>query len=165
MQRYIIAISALSVFLISSLTAQMNQTMPVNPVTITGTAVVASELAEQDQSPKKKTLGAAKETGAKAQAAVKMSKPIKGQIVDFSALVLGGNGVINKKKATALVAKGKPLVFKVGNKIYFVFNADGSFAAKNLVKYANNKFVGIIGKTKKVNGLNIIIADKIVAMD
>ncbi|MCK5853391.1 hypothetical protein KAH27_10225 [bacterium] len=168
MKRYIISISALFLFMIATVTAQMGQTLPTNPVTVTGTAVVASELAE-DETPKKKTLGAAKTaktTAAKVQsAAVKMSKPIKGQIVDFSSLVMGGNGAINKKKAEALVVKGKPLAFKVGNKIYFVFNSDGSFAVKNLVKYANNKFVGIIGKTQRVNGLNIIIADKIESMD
>ena len=168
MKRYIISISALFLFMIATVTAQMGQTLPTNPVTVTGTAVVASELAE-DETPKKKTLGAAttaKTTAAKVQStAVKMSKPLKGQIVDFSALVLGESGAINKTKATALVGKGKPIAFKVGSKIYFVFNADGSFAAKNLVKYANNKFVGIIGQVKIVNGLNIIIADKIESMD
>lgn len=168
MKRYIISISALFLFMIATVTAQMGQTLPTNPVTVTGTAVVASELAE-DETPQKKTLGAAKDaktTAAKVQStAVKTRKPIMGQIVDFSSLVMGGSGIINKAKATALVEKGKPIVFKVGSKIYFVFNSDGSFAAKNLVKYANNKRVGMIGTVKRVNGLNIIIADKIESMD
>ncbi|MDA3842825.1 MAG: hypothetical protein PF588_00465 [Candidatus Kapabacteria bacterium] len=170
MKRYIIAIGVLTIAFIATVSAQMNQqTLPVNPVTTTGTAVVAEELNKEDDSPNKKTLGAAAEikktAGATQTTAVKMSKPMTGQIVDFGALVMGGNGELNKKNAEALVAKGKPIAFKVGNKIYFVFNSDGSFAANNLVRYANNKLVGIIGKTQKVNGLNIIIADKIESMD
>ncbi len=102
-------------------------------------------------------------------APAKSNKPIKGTIVSFNDLVIGGSGKVNKKQAKELAAKGSPLAFKVGTgkkaKIYFVFNEDGSYAGKKLAKYANNKFIGIIGKTKRVHGINIIIAEMIESMD
>ena len=94
----------------------------------------------------------------------KSSKPIKGQVVSFNDLVLGGKGTVTKEQAKELAEKGNPIVFKSGKTIYFVYNEDGSFAAKKLANYANNATVGIIGKTKKVNGINIIIANIIESM-
>ena len=102
-------------------------------------------------------------TDALAQAK-KSSKPIKGQVVSFNDLVLGGKGTITKDQAKELAEKGNPIVFKSGKTIYFVYNEDGSFAGKKLANYANNPTVGIIGKTKKVNGINIIIANIIESM-
>ena len=102
-------------------------------------------------------------TDALAQAK-KSSKPIKGQVVSFNDLVLGGKGTITKDQAKELAEKGNPIVFKSGKTIYFVYNEDGSFAGKKLANYANNATVGIIGKTKKVNGINIIIANIIESM-
>ncbi len=97
------------------------------------------------------------------------AKPIKGKIVSLNDIVGGGTGKINKEQATELAEKGNPIVFMVGKgksaKIYFVYNEDGTFAGKKLAKYANNENVGIIGKIKKVKGLNIIIAEMIESMD
>lgn len=98
-------------------------------------------------------------------APAKSPKPIKGTIVSFNDLVMGGSGKVNKAQAKELVAKGQPLAFKVKTKVYFVFNEDGSYADKKLAKYSANNFIGIIGKTKKVHGINIIIAEKIESMD
>ena len=102
-------------------------------------------------------------------APAKSNKPIKGTIASFNDLVMGGSGKVNKSKAKELVAKGSPLVFKVGTgkkaKVYFVFNEDGTYAGKKLAKYAANNFIGIIGKIKKVHGINVIIAEKIESMD
>jgi len=96
-------------------------------------------------------------------------KPLKGKIVSLNDIVGGGTGKVNKEQAQELAEKGNPIVFMVGNgksaKIYFVYNEDGTFAGKKLAKYANNENVGIIGKIKKVNGLNIIIAETIESMD
>lgn len=97
-------------------------------------------------------------------------KPIKGRVASFTDIVImGGDGTVDKAKATEMAEKGQPIVFVVGTgksaKIYFVFNEDGTYGGKNLAKYANNKFIGIIGKTKKVNGINIIIATQIESMD
>lgn len=94
----------------------------------------------------------------------KASKPIKGQVVSFNDLVLGGKGIVTKDQAKELAEKGNPIVFKSGKTIYFVYNEDGSFAGKKLANFANNATVGIIGKTKKVNGINIIIANIIESM-
>jgi len=94
----------------------------------------------------------------------KAPKPIKGQVVSFNDLVMGGKGTVTKDQAKELAEKGNPIVFKSGKTIYFVYNEDGSFASKKLANYANNEFVGIIGKTKKVNGINIIIASMIESM-
>ena len=91
-------------------------------------------------------------------------KPIEGQVVSFNDLVMGGKGKITKEQAEKLAENGNPVVFKSGNTIYFVYNEDGSFAGKKLAKYANNEKVGIIGKTKKVSGLNVIIASMIESM-
>jgi len=96
--------------------------------------------------------------------AKKAPKPIKGQVVSFNDLVMGGTGKVTKDQAKELAEKGNPIVFKSGKTIYFVYNEDGSFASKKLASFANNEFVGIVGKTKKVNGINIIIASMIESM-
>ncbi len=73
---------------------------------------------------------------------------------------------LGKKAAKALVAKGKILVVvNQQGEIYFVYNQDGTFAGKKLAKYASNQYIGIIGKRKKINGVNIIIAEMIESMD
>lgn len=73
---------------------------------------------------------------------------------------------LGKKVAKELVAKGKILVVvNQQGKIYFVYNQDGSFASKKLAKYASNQYIGIIGKRKVINGVNIIIAETIESMD
>jgi hypothetical protein len=94
----------------------------------------------------------------------KNAKPIKGQIVSFNSLVTGGSGKVTKDEAVKLADNGNPIVFKVNKKIYFVYNDDGTFAGKKLAKYANSEFVGIIGKTKVINGINIIIMTMIDSM-
>jgi len=97
------------------------------------------------------------------------SKPMKGYVASLNDMVTGGTGKIDKAKATELAEKGNPIVFVTGKgksaKIYFVYNEDGTFAGKNLAKFAANEFIGIVGKVKKVNGLNILIAEKIESMD
>lgn len=135
----------------------------------------------QEEAGKKKVAPKAKETKVEqketTKADVKQSvsqqkksgKPLKGKVISLSKFVLDGKGTVNKEEATKEADEGKPIVFLVGEgkkaKIYFVFNEDGSFAGKKLARYADNKFVGIIGKTKVVNGLNIIIAEMIESMD
>jgi hypothetical protein len=91
-------------------------------------------------------------------------KPIQGQVVSLNDLMMGGKGKVTKEQAQRLVETGNPVVFKSGKTIYFVYNEDGSFAGKKLANYASNEKVGIIGKTKKVNGLNIIIMSMIDSM-
>ncbi|ROL56003.1 hypothetical protein D9V84_09645 [Bacteroidetes/Chlorobi group bacterium Naka2016] len=99
----------------------------------------------------------------------KSGKPLKGKVISLSKFVLDGKGIVKKEEAMKEADEGKPIVFLVGEgkkaKVYFVFNEDGSFAGKKLAKFADNNFVGIIGKTKVVNGLNIIIAEMIESMD
>ena len=96
-------------------------------------------------------------------------KPMKGKVASLNDLVMGGTGKVDKAKAIELADKGNPIVFVTGKgksaKVYFVYNTDGTFAGKNLAKYANNENIGIIGKTKKINGLNILIAESIESMD
>ncbi len=91
-------------------------------------------------------------------------KPIQGQVLSLNDLVIGGKGKVSKEEATKLVEKGNPLVFKSGKKIYFVYNEDGSYAGKKLANFANAEKVGIVGKTKKVQGIDIIIMTLIDAM-
>jgi len=93
--------------------------------------------------------------------------PMKCQITSLSNAVLQNTfTMMGKKLAKQMVAKGKILVVvNQKGKIYFVYNQDGSFASKKLAKYAANQYIGIIGKRKKINGVNIIIAEMIESMD
>jgi hypothetical protein len=101
--------------------------------------------------------------------ATKGKKPIKGRVASLTGIFMGGDGKVSKDEAVSMASKGEPIVFVVGDgkkaKIYFVYNSDGTFGGKNLAKYANNKFVGIIGKTMSKHGINFIIADMIESMD
>jgi len=133
----------------------------------------------QDEAGKKKITPKAKETKVETKETqkdevkqapkAKSGKPIKGRVVSLSKLVVDGTGTVTKDEAMKEADEGKPIVFLVGEgkkaKVYFVFNEDGSFAGKKLAKFASNKYVGIVGKTKVVNGLNIIIAEMIESMD
>lgn len=91
-------------------------------------------------------------------------KPIVGQVVSLNDIVMGGKGTVSKDEAKRLAENGNPIVFKSGKTIYFVYNEDGSFAGKKLANFAANEKVGVVGKTKKVNGLNVIIASMIESM-
>ena len=97
------------------------------------------------------------------------AKPIKGKVVSLTNVIMGKAGSVSKDEAMKMADKGDPIVFMVGEgkkgKIYFVYNTDGTFGSKNLAKYAANKFVGIVGKTKTVNGINYIVAEMIESMD
>ncbi|HPD33072.1 MAG TPA: hypothetical protein P5545_02255 [Bacteroidota bacterium] len=109
-------------------------------------------------------------TFAQTQSSTKKSpKPIQGKVVSLNEVATGNFQQWTKAEADTAVAHGTPFVFMVGTgskaKIYFVLNEDGSFAGKKLAKYAFNKKVGIVGKTKVKNGLNFIIAEMIEAME
>lgn len=90
--------------------------------------------------------------------------PIKGQVISLDEFLIGGSGNVAKDKAKTLADAGHAIVFKSGNQIYFVYNEDGSFAGKRLANFATAENVGIVGKTKTVHGLNIIIMTMIDAM-
>lgn len=128
----------------------------------------SSEVRKDDAS--KKTLPASTtKTTSTTQSSVKGKKPIKGRVASLTGLFMGGDGKVSKDQAIAQSEKGDPIVFVVGDgkkaKIYFVYNTDGTYGGKNIAKYANNKFVGIIGKTSVKNGINFIIAEMIESMD
>ena len=130
------------------------------------------EEVKKTDSPKKelneKSTESKKQTASKTDKAKKGPKPIKGKIISLNGLAMGKYDV-NKKEAADLVANGQALGFMVGEgkngKIYLVYNEDGTLASKKLSNYAANKYIGIQGKTKKVNGINIIIATMIESMD
>ncbi len=97
------------------------------------------------------------------------AKPVKGYVASLNAVVLGQDGRVNKAEAKKLAEKAQPIVLVVEKgatkKIYFVLNEDGSYAGKKLAKYANNKFVGVVGKIKRAKGVDFIIATLIESMD
>jgi len=94
------------------------------------------------------------------------SKPMKGQIVSLDDIIKGVKNLqLTKQRAQELLEANSPLIFKVGTKLYFVQNEDGSFAFKKLASFAHNKNVGIVGKTKTVSGINVIIMSNIESMD
>jgi hypothetical protein len=93
-------------------------------------------------------------------------KTYKGKIVSLDDVLKAKKDLqLTKEQATELHTKGSPIVFMVGSKIYFVQNADGSFAFKKLADYAHNKTVAIIGKIKTVKGINLLIMDSIEKID
>lgn len=90
--------------------------------------------------------------------------PLKGEVISLNDFVMGSSGKVTKDQAKALADAGNALVFRSGNKIYFVYNEDGSFAGKRLAGFATAESVGIVGKTRTVHGLNIIVMSMIDAM-
>lgn len=89
-------------------------------------------------------------------------KTYKGKIVSLDDVLKGKKDLqLTKEKATELYSNGNPLVFMVGNKIYFVQGVDGSFAFKKLSDYAHNKTVAIVGKIKTVKGVNLLLMENI----
>jgi hypothetical protein len=93
------------------------------------------------------------------------SKPLQGTVVSFNDMMIGGTGKVNKAQALDLVSKGNMIVLKgLDGKIYFVYNEDGSFAGKKLAGFANNASVGLLGKSKVVDGIHIFIMNLIEAM-
>lgn len=84
-----------------------------------------------------------------------------GHVCELAKEMQGRDGKLTKDKAMKVFAKAQPLVLKTEKgKIYFVFNTDGSYAGKKLAAYAGPSLLGINGKLKKVNGMSIIIAEK-----
>ncbi len=99
----------------------------------------------------------------------KAAKPTVGKVVSLNEVATGSFIQWKKADAAAEATKGTPFVLMVGTgtkaQIYFVYNADGSFAGKKLANYAFNKKIGVVGKIQTKNGLKIIIADTIEAME
>ena len=93
-------------------------------------------------------------------------KPMKGKIVSLEDVIKSKKDLqLTKDKAKELRELGVPLVFQYNKKIYFVQHEDGAFAFNKLADYAHNKNIGIVGKIKTVNGINVIIMSKIESMD
>ena len=99
----------------------------------------------------------------------KSPKPIVGKVVSINEVFTGNFTQWTKATADTAAAHGTSFVLMVGTgskaKIYVVLNEDGSFAGKKLSKYAFNKKIGVVGKTKVKNGLNFIVAEMIEAME
>ncbi len=86
-------------------------------------------------------------------------KPIEAQIIVVSDIVTGNFRKLTKDIAKQLVANGEILAVKTSDNVYFVYNQDGTLASKKLAGYANNSKVMLAGKTKTIDGVNIIIVD------
>lgn len=123
---------------------------------------------EQKPSVDKKTFEEPKKTDAP-KSTKNAAKVYKGSIASLAG-VAQGNYTITKDEAQKLTAKGGVLVFVEGNsgkkaKLYFLIDQDGSFIGDKLASYAANKFIGVKGWKKTVNGTNFIIVDFIESMD
>jgi hypothetical protein len=142
---------------------------PAAKKSLGGAPVKSTEEVKKESGKKELPKATAAPAKADTKKAAKSAKPIKGKVVSLTNLYLGKAGAITKDEAVKMADKGDPIVFMVGDgkkgKIYFVYNTDGTFGGKNLAKYANNKNVGIVGKTKTINGVNYIIAEIIESMD
>lgn len=95
------------------------------------------------------------------KAPAKSAKATVGQVVAFDKILAGGDGLVKKDEALKIAEKGGIICLKVGKKVYFIMNEDGSIANKKLAGYANNAKVGVKGKMQTKNGFNIIIASAI----
>ncbi|MFP4543887.1 MAG: hypothetical protein ACOCZW_00535 [Bacteroidota bacterium] len=128
---------------------------------------VKTEQAEEE-GVRKKTLGSGRKNDDKQKEATTQAAAgdvITGRVVSFNSMALGSEGFVSKEQAEELVGRGAPLAFKVGQKIYWVYNADGSYAGEKLANFAGLNRVGIIGKIKSNLGLNFLIASKIESME
>ena len=94
----------------------------------------------------------------------KAGKAIKGTLASICDIRDGKDVKLSTDEAGKLIEKGTPLVLKVGTgkkaTIYFILNSDGTYAAKNMSKYAG-KTISVTGKTMKSNGMNFIVASQI----
>ncbi len=122
----------------------------------------------EPEAPKAEEAAEVKPKAEKAKPAAKDPKaPMMGRVVSLNKILASADGAVTKAEAKQLLKRKQLVVFQEGSsasgKIYFVYNADGSFAGKKLAKNADNKMIGIIGNIKKIKGVSIIIADKIMA--
>lgn len=90
--------------------------------------------------------------------------PMEGYIVSLDHLVMGGDGRVSKAEAEEKLSQGKILLFKSGSDVYFVLSEGGSYAGSQLAKYAAAPKVGLKGKIKKSNGVNMFMMTYIDAM-
>lgn len=89
--------------------------------------------------------------------------PMEAYVVSLNEVAAGRDGRISKSVAQSLIDKGQILGVKhYGSKdVYLVYHSNGSYAGKDLVNMAEVDKIGILGKTKTVKGVNVIMADKI----
>jgi outer membrane protein assembly factor BamB len=105
------------------------------------------------------------ETTPVARAGDYSSKPLEGHVVSLNGLVMGGNGKVSKAEAQALAGNGNLILFRATNgTVYFVYNEDGTFAGKRLANFAHNDKIGMLGKSKVVNGVNVFMMTLIESM-
>ena len=123
---------------------------------------VFAQTAAQDKKSKKADTKATTKVQSASKTTVKTGKPTVGVVISLLDFATGGTGEVNKAKATELVSKGQPLAIKAGTAkkpvIYIIANPDGTISNKKLAELANGK-VGVVGKIKKRNGMNVIISD------
>ncbi len=143
--------------LIEGLDSTDTDSITTEDVVITETPADAKEV----ETPSKEVVDAAPV----AKAGDYLSKPLEGTIVSLDGIIMGGNGKVTKDGAKALVGKGNLILFRATNgTVYFVYNEDGTFASKRLAGYANNAKVGMLGKAKVIDGLNVFIMNMIEGM-
>ncbi len=91
-------------------------------------------------------------------------KPLRGMVINLTDYIAGGIGTVNAAQAAEASQRGAVLAFRLGmsksGTIYLVSKSDGSSAAADLARLADNP-VGIAGKTVSRGGMNLIIADVI----
>lgn len=122
---------------------------------------------KMDEEETKTEMGDAPKKEAQVGPSTDFSKnPLKCRIVAFDDVATGNFRKLTKPQAKDLAAKGKMLVvIDENNRVFVVYNEDGTIASNNLAKYAANEYIGILGKYKKVNGVNVIIASMIESLD
>lgn len=90
------------------------------------------------------------------------TQPMNAYVVSLNEVAAGKDGKVSKSTALDLLSKNQILAVKNkdnGN-VYLVYHSNGTFAGKDLANMADVE-IGILGKAKKVNGVNVIMAEKI----
>lgn len=90
------------------------------------------------------------------------TQPMNAFVVALNDVAAGKDGKVSKSEAQSLLTRNQLLAVKNednGN-VYLVYHSNGTYAGKDLANMADVK-IGILGKAKKVKGVNVIMADKI----
>jgi hypothetical protein len=95
------------------------------------------------------------------------SRPIRGVVINLTEYLATGKGTVNAAQAADAQQKGATLALLAGTgrsaKVYLVSKSDGSSAAADLARLADNS-VGVVGKTVTRSGVMLLVADVIDTM-
>ena len=94
----------------------------------------------------------------------KLEPTITGQAVSLAGIAAGTDGKVTSDNAAELIGQGDMFLLNSNGTLYFVYDNEGNFAGATLAKYAG-KTIGLIGKEKIFEGINIFYAEEITVVE